>query len=67
MMMNTIIELSRYSMTFGFVVAIYILIAIGIGLKKKDKRYIESGYRGTVSYMLLLYIFLFRHDSCFCK
>lgn len=55
-MMNTMIELSRYSMTFAFVVAIYILVAIGIGLKKKDKRYIESGYRGVY---LICFFFTF--------
>ena len=57
-MMNTIIELSRYSMTFGFAVAIYVLVAIAIGLKKKDKRYIESGYRG-----LYLICFFFTFSS----
>ncbi len=57
-MISTIIELSQYSMTFAFVVAIYILIVIGIGLKKKDKRYIESGYRG-----LYLICFFFTFSS----
>ena len=56
--MNLVIELSRYSMTFGFAVAIYVLVVIAIGLKKKDKRYIESGYRG-----LYLICFFFTFSS----
>jgi cytochrome c-type biogenesis protein CcmF len=43
---NTMIELSRYALLFAFVVTLYIVVVIALGLKKKDKRYIESGYRG---------------------
>lgn len=60
------IELGRYALSLALLVSMYTLVAISIGLARKDRSFIESGYRGlylnfffyTLAAIALIYAFV---------